>query len=370
MTGSSTPRGSVWVWLLVVFTFYMGWTAVVLRPGNAELVRDHWPIALTMLFGSYVAGATPMGGGTVAFPILVLAFGLPATLGRDFSFAIQSIGMTSASIFILCRRQRLAWAMLGGSMAGSLIGLPTGILWVAPHVPTVWVKVLFAVFWAAFGVLHLARFDELLVTTGDAGRDGQKELLIGLLVGVAAGVSIVAVTGVGIDMLLYALLVLACGVDPKVAIPTSVVAMAFSSLLGVAIKQVTTGFESGVWGNWLAAAPVVALGAPLGAFVVGIIGRRFTLLFVAVLCVVQFAWACYHERVALGYGGIVLACLAVVLCVFALDRLRNWEVKESEMNQQTCPARPAAIMDPEQLQPPADHSGLPTSPPAAARTGR
>ncbi|MDA1039417.1 MAG: sulfite exporter TauE/SafE family protein [Planctomycetota bacterium] len=126
-----------------------------------------------------------MGGGTVAFPILVLAYGLPATLGRDFSFAIQSIGMTSAAIFILCRRQQLAWATLGGSMAGSLIGLPLGILWVAPNIPTVWVKVLFAVFWAAFGVLHLARLDELLATTGNTGRNGRKDFLAGLLVGAA-----------------------------------------------------------------------------------------------------------------------------------------------------------------------------------------
>jgi hypothetical protein len=36
-----------------------------------------------MAFGSYVAGSTPMGGGTVGFPILVLLFDLPATLGRD-----------------------------------------------------------------------------------------------------------------------------------------------------------------------------------------------------------------------------------------------------------------------------------------------
>ncbi len=324
MTVPDQRRGLLWIWLLWLGLFYGAWSLLMLDPGNAAAAWEHRPIGLTMLFGSYVAGSTPMGGGTVAFPILVLAYGLPATLGRDFSFAIQSIGMTSASIFILCRRQQLAWSMLSGSLVGSLIGLPIGLVWVAPQVPTVLVKLLFAVFWAAFGVLHLARLDDLSATTGNMGRNDRREFLGGVLAGVIAGMSIVAVTGVGIDMVIYAALVLACRVDPKVAIPTSVVAMAFNSLLGLAIQQATTGIEAGVWGNWLAAAPVVILGAPLGAFVVGLIGRRTTLLFVAVLCVVQFAWTCYHERASLGIAGMVAACVAVLVSVYALDRLQAW----------------------------------------------
>lgn len=312
------------MWLVWLGLFYGAWMLLMLDPGYAADAWEHRPIALTMLFGSYVAGSTPMGGGSVAFPILVLAYGLPAALGRDFSFAIQSVGMTSASIFILCRRQQVAWSMLGGSCIGSLIGLPFGLVWVAPHVPTVWVKLSFAVFWAAFGLLHLARLDDLSATTGNLGRNDRNEFLGGMLAGVLAGASIVAVAGVGIDMLIYASLVLAFRVDPKVAIPTSVLAMAFNSVLGLAIQQGTTGIEAGVWGNWLAAAPVVVLGAPLGAFVVGMIGRRTTLLFVAILCVAQFAWACYHERASLGLVGMAGACVAVLLCVYALDRLQAW----------------------------------------------
>lgn len=335
MTGPDDQRGLIWIWLLWLGLFYGAWCLLMLDPRNAADAWEHRPIALTMLFGSYVAGSTPMGGGTVAFPILVLAYGLPATLGRDFSLAIQSIGMTSASIFILCRRQQLAWSMLSGSLVGSLIGLPFGLLWVAPRVPTVLVKLSFAVFWAAFGALHLARLDELSATTGNVGRNDRNEFLGGMLAGAIAGASIVAVTGVGVDMLVYAALVLACRVDPKVAIPTSVVAMAFNSLLGLAIQQATTGIEAGVWGNWLAAAPVVILGAPLGAFVVGLIGRRATLLFVAILCVVQFAWACYHERGALGITGMVAACVAVLVCVLALDRLQAWGQARSPRHQRS-----------------------------------
>ena len=74
----------------------------------------------------------------------------------------------------------------------------------------------------------------------------------------------------------------------------------------------------------MAAAPVVALGAPLGAFAVAFLGRRITLLFVALLCVVQFVWACYHDRADLGSAGLLAAVAAVAAGVFALDRLRIW----------------------------------------------
>lgn len=317
------PLRQLLPWLLWLAGFYAVWLGLLLaEPGRIALARSHWPIAAAMLFGSYVAGSTPMGGGTVAFPILVLLFELPATLGRDFAFAIQSVGMTSAAVFILARRQTLAWSMLGGSLLGSLLGLPVGIILVAPAVPTVWVKMVFAVFWASFGLLHLARLDDLSGNAGRSAAEDRWEFRAGLVTGLLAAVSIVAVTGVGVDMLLYAVLVLACRVDPKIAIPTSVVAMAFNSVYGIAIKLLVTGVEPGVFGNWLAAAPVVALGAPLGAFAVALIGRRPTLVFVAALCVAQFGWACYHERATLGIDGTVAATAAVAACLWAIDRLQ------------------------------------------------
>lgn len=314
----------LWVWFLWLAAFYGAWAWLVFGQGKWAVVKEHWPIALAMSLGSYVAGSTPMGGGTVGFPILVLLFEMPASMGRDFSFAVQSIGMTSASIFILARRQPLAWAMLQGAMVGSLVGTPLGIFFIAPHIPELWIKLVFAVVWCSFGVLHLYRIGEIASHEGMTEFDERWDFRVGLTLGLASGLTVAAVTGVGIDMVLYAALVLLCRADLKIAIPTSVVIMAFTSLVGVLVKNLTTGLQPGAFENWLAAAPIVALGAPLGVFVVNLIGRKPTLLFVAVLCVGQFVWTCYTERTAMGVAGLLLALGAVGLALLGFERLRAW----------------------------------------------
>ncbi|MFC6632632.1 sulfite exporter TauE/SafE family protein [Microbulbifer taiwanensis] len=316
-------RNSLWVWLLFLAAFYCAWLILVAGFGYWDAARENWPMALAMAIGSYAAGSTPMGGGTVGFPVLVLLFDTPASLGRDFSFAVQSIGMVSASIFILCRRQPLAWSMLRGAMLGALVGTPLGILFVAPAIPELWVKLAFAVIWGSFGVLHLYRLREITSHGEIAGSSPRRDFRVGLLLGALAGGLAAAVTGVGIDMVIYAALVLLCRVDLKVAIPTSVVIMAFTSLVGVAVKSLAGDWQPQVFGNWLAAAPVVALGAPLGVFIVGLIGRRPTLLVVAILCVVQFVWTCSAEWDAMGQLGLLMALIAVGACLLVFEWLRR-----------------------------------------------
>lgn len=325
MSLHSPAKPRLWLWLLWLVLFFSAWLCLILGWGLWPVAAEHWPMALAMALGSYAAGSTPMGGGTVGFPVLVLLFELPASLGRDFSFAIQSIGMVSASIFILARRQPLAWAMLKGAMLGCLFGLPLGIFLLAPLVPELWIKLLFAVVWASFGVLHLWRLQEIASHTGMTEFDERWDFQLGLCIGVLAGALVVSVTGVGIDMVLYTALVLISRADLKIAIPTSVVIMAFASVLGVLIKvTVGPGLAPGVFENWLAAAPVVALGAPLGVYIVARIGRKPTLLVVSTLCVGQFVWTLYSEHSVLGIGGSAVALLAVAICLLGFERLRHF----------------------------------------------
>ena len=52
----------------------------------------HYPMTITMIFGSFIGGATAEGGGAVAFPVMTLVLHLAPSVARDFSFMIQCCG--------------------------------------------------------------------------------------------------------------------------------------------------------------------------------------------------------------------------------------------------------------------------------------
>lgn len=314
------------IWLAI---FYCGWLSLLVFGGYFHLLKEHWAIAVAMAMGSYVAGSTPMGGGTIGFPVLVLLFDQPADIGRQFSFAVQSIGMTSASIFIFSRRMPVAWNTLRWACLGSLIATPLGVAFVAPNVNDLFIKLLFAVLWASFGVMHFIKVGEITRLHGIDSATPRFELAMGLFVGLFGGGFIASTTGIGIDMLVYVLLVLVRRCDLRTAIPTSVILMSFTSLVGIGTSVIfynlapgTYPIKPGVFGNWIAAAPIVALGAPLGAYMVNLIPRAYTLIFVSILCIVQFVWTCVHEHISwLGVAGAVAAVLA---CNVVYHGLYRW----------------------------------------------
>ncbi len=309
------------IWLAA---FYGAWAFIVVSGDSWDTVLAHWPMTVAMAAGSYVAGSTPMGGGTVGFPVLVLMLDMPATLGRDFSFAVQSIGMTSASILILCRRLPLEWPMLRAALLGALIGTPLGAIFIAPLVSDLFIKLLFASLWCSFGLLHLRHISEICGRHGVTPVQPSFDRNVGFGVGFFGALTVASITGVGIDMMLYMVLVLLCHADLKIAIPTSVILMAFTSLVGVATKAfLLDGFQPGTIENWLAAAPVVALGAPLGALVVSYIDRRPTLVFVSLLCVVQFVWTLLHEREALSWWTLAATLLGVGLFLWLFRKMQR-----------------------------------------------
>lgn len=312
-------RNKLFPFFLWLFVFYVVWIALVHFGGHWKETLAHWPIALAMSLGSYVAGSTPMGGGTVGFPVLVLLFDMPGALGRNFGLAIQSIGMVSASIYIMSLRKSVAWGLLRPALVGSLIGTPLGAMFIAPFVPDIWIKLTFAIVWASFGIMHILKMSELVGAQGQSRKwDGQR-IPIGLAIGFLGGI-VASVTGVGIDMFVYATLVLLYRTDLKIAIPTSVILMAFTSVVGIFVNMalsrldpVLYRMDPEVYANWLAAAPVVALGAPLGAFIVSLISRTPTLILVSLLCIIQFFWTIVEEGV---YGYALLAAtLAVIFCI-------------------------------------------------------
>jgi len=322
LTAEGPGRWLFGVWLLV---FYTAWSGIVVSAGLWPVVCAHWPIAVAMAGGSFVGGSSPVAGGTVGFPVLVYVFDHPARLGRNFSLAIQSIGMISASIYIITRGRKVEWRILRSALVGAAVAMPLGMSCIAPYVGDVWAKIVFSVVYASFGLLHLARLGDIVANQGPSRTRFPADPAIGFVLGALGGL-LASVIGVGAEILIYGTLVLLYHTDIRVAIPTAVMLMAFTSLVGAgsavlgAIWWPTSRASVlEVFPYWLAAAPIVVLGGPMGSLVSRFLPRRSLLAFVAVLCLAQYVWTCYHEHIA-GWS-LVLAALGVLAVNVALHAL-------------------------------------------------
>lgn len=273
-------------WKIYCAVFLVVWAILMFGFGLWPDVIAHWRMALVMIFGSLVAGSTPMGGGTVAFPILVLVFGQPPASARNFGFIIQALGMTSALIFIAGRRVPLPWKLLIGSTAGSAVGILIGNFLIEPHLKTSFVKLLFSCMWMSFGILTLLKNPEICSLKG---KPPAAALQAGLMAGLIGG-TVAAMIGVGVEFAVYAVMVLIFRTDLKIAIPTAVSAAALASILGAALHIWIGDVGHEAFMNWMAAGPIVIFGAPTGTWLVSVLPRVRVLYFVAGLCIFQFIW--------------------------------------------------------------------------------
>ena len=121
-----SPLRRFLVWGLPA-AFTLGWILYVILGGHLDRVVDNWRGALTMLFGSFVAGSTPQGGGAIAFPVFTKVLAMPAQVARSFSIAIQATGMVMAAASILLAGRNVDWKALGLGVAGGSVGLLVGL---------------------------------------------------------------------------------------------------------------------------------------------------------------------------------------------------------------------------------------------------
>src|SRR5579885_1428950 len=279
-------------WYLFIATVLVIWASLVLGLGLLSGVTRQWPISVVMILGSFIAGSTPMGGGSVSFPFLVLWLHIPPDTARTFGLCIQSLGMVSAMVFILCRLVRIQGRMLLWTIAGAAAGMAFGTAAITPRIAPNFVKLLFACMWMSFGLLQIIRSREFCSLPGIRNIDKGMARRTGLLVGILGGI-IASIIGVGVEMILYTVLVLLYRSDLKIAVPTAVSAMAVTAVMGVATHLALGDIPRDVGMKVLAAGPVVIFGAPIGAYVLSVIPRVRTLYLISVLCVVQFVWTLY-----------------------------------------------------------------------------
>lgn len=307
-------------WYAYVAAFLAVWVVLMLGFGLFPEVIRQWRMGVVMILGSMVAGSTPMGGGAVAFPFLVFWLKIPPESARNFSLVIQALGMTSAMIFILCRRVPIKGRLLVWATIGAAGGMAVGTLAVAPHIAPNFVKLIFACLWMSFAILTIARNREFCSLAGSLPIENRDAMRAGLVVGLVGGI-IASIIGVGVEMALYTVVVLLYRTDLKIAVPTAVSAMAMASVMGVAGHIAIGDISRDVVMKFLAAAPIVIFGAPIGTYIVSVIPRVRTLYVISVLCVLQFVWTMYSlERTKAEWTFVAIAIILASALFYLMYR--------------------------------------------------
>ncbi len=254
------------------------WAAYMSYADAWYLFSDNWFMSVTMALGSFVAGATSEGGGAVAFPVMTLIFDIHPSIARDFSLMIQSVGMTAAALAIIVLKIPVVWRAIIFASLGGVAGVVFGIEIMSPLMSPPLVKLFFTSLWLAFGcvLFWVNRHPDRQIRSSlgpITGRDIARLLVVGFIGGTVSGIS-----GSGLDIITFSLLVLYYRACETVATPTSVVLMAINSVCAFLwMEGVGGGVAVDAWNYWLVCIPIVVAGAPLGAWFI----RNKSRLFVA-----------------------------------------------------------------------------------------
>jgi uncharacterized membrane protein YfcA len=247
---------------IIVWCIWYSYT----NPNSLDIIEKNWPITLTMVFGSFIAGATSEGGGAIAFPIFTKVLHISPQDAKVFSLAIQSIGMMAATLTIIVMRIAVEWRIILWASLGGVAGVMLGSIFVAPLLPADLLKMLFTAMIVSFALTLFLLNWKPRAYNQYLPIFGRREILILLFTGFIGG-CLTGLVGNGIDIICFSVMVLLFRLSEKVSTATSVVLMAFNSLVGFTLHLlIIGGFTAQVESYWLAAIPVVVVGAPLGAY--------------------------------------------------------------------------------------------------------
>ena len=271
----------------------LAWIVLFAIFDSVAFLGGHWYYPAVMVVGAFVAGLTPQGGGAVAFPALSVFLHVDRILARDFSLMIQSIGMTSASIFILTRDETVLrdykplLIFVPVCAAGFLLGMLT-----LQAIPVYLIQALFLSLTAAFVVAYYLH----------EHRGNQRNLVVGsrmdtcyLWITLFLGGMITSLFGTGADVLLYTLLITHFRMLEKSATYVSIVLQAAMSVLGFGYRAfVDQDLSRYQVDTWLCAFPVVLFMAPFGAYVLSRVHVNWMLIAIIALNVFQLLYFNIH----------------------------------------------------------------------------
>ena len=283
-----------WLYLIVVITVWFWYMNV---NNMFSILSENLYVMITMVFGSFVAGSSPEGSASIAYPMFTLYLGVAPDVARNFAFAIQSVGMTAASIYILNKKIALDWNYIIYVSFGGLFGLLFGTYYLVPYIQPILAKLIFVSLWLAFGiVLYLENrkqtriiYDKIILFSHS---DRINLILFGFIGG---GIS--SLFGTGINIFTFCFLVIYYKVNEKVATPSSIIIMTIETIAGFALHGlVIKDISKESYDMWLSCIPIVIFFAPLGAYVVNKISRITFTNFLYFIFLVQYLGAMFVIR--------------------------------------------------------------------------
>jgi uncharacterized membrane protein YfcA len=308
---------------------------------GGRLAIDHlfadWKVALTMAFGSLVGGGTSEGGGAIAFPIFTKLLHIAPRDARNFSLAIQSVGMGAASLSILYLRIPIERRALFYAGIPGVLGMVFGAYFVAPLIPPVFVRTSFTVLVSSMGVaLLLVNREKVVLRNERVPIFGVGEKFVLIVSGLLGGV-VSALVGTGENSVVFMVMVLLFRVSEKIVTPTTVILMTMVTIPGFLLHVfVLKDFTPTVMGYWLAAVPVVAIGAPMGAFICSHMNRHSIVLLLLLLIGLEFFSTLLLVPMSRPVLWVSLATLAVCGCIdWAMSRAERYRPESFQPSSHT-----------------------------------
>lgn len=288
---------------IIVWTIWL----ILLSPSYAvgNFIAN-WEAAVTMIFGSMVAGGTSMGGGAVAFPVFTKMLHVPPNEAKVFSLAIQSVGMSAASLTIVAMKNKVEWRFIRWASLGGIPGIVISAMFLAPVLPSDLIKFSFTMMVSSFGVVLLALNRAIRRRNLAIPFWGKRERIVSLVAGFWGGI-VSGLVGSGMDIFGFSIMVLLFGLCEKVSTPTSVILMAINAIVGFCLEKYVIGsFTEPVVSYWQAAVPVVVVGAPVGAVLCSLSKRKTIMRILIGLVLIELV------------SSLVLVPLNAILICFSL----------------------------------------------------
>lgn len=278
-----------WLYLAFVVPVLCAWSFYMFSTNSFYLFVKHYYAVFTMIGGSFIAGSSPEGSAAIAYPIFTLYLKIPPPIARNFAFAIQSIGMTSASLLILSMKIKVEWNYIRYVTFGGVFGLVFGTYYIVPLISPPLAKLFFVSLWLSFGLVlwynnRKAKHEVFDSIAGFSRRDMLQLIGLGLIGGMIS-----SIFGTGINIFSFCFMTIYYRINEKVAIPSSVIIMTIETLLGVCLHSLLIkDFQQEAFEMWLVCVPFVAFFAPLGAYVVNKVPRKAAATFLYIILIVQF----------------------------------------------------------------------------------